>query len=289
MVKKRRIDAKGDKNLKNVLFPVIPLPSVQLCLANSVPISCIRDREIDKLFRVKSLECPDDLNQLETNLEILGTDKLDEDALCRETQQNKDLDQLKAELALIKSLYSYIERGIWNKQRILSVYELGYGNVYKDMSGLESLYRHCTTLSPFASLIRSLLTCMSEQETETQDQVSKDASAQESLKRKFEECSGLQVCFDRLPLSSLKISDFYDSRLYQDIEPKDENTTNEDNSEEEMFQNLVQGKLCNGQEAKKPHELAISLILSNKYDCISPRLLTRVLGDYRIINAISKH
>lgn len=283
MVKKRKIDAKGDNNLKNVLFPVIPLPSVQLCLANSVPISCIRDREIDKLFKVKSLRCPDGLNQLETNIEILGTGELDEEELCRETKQEKDINQLKDELSLIKSLYSYLERGIWNKQRILSVYELGYGNIYKDLSGLESLHRYCTIHSPLASLTRSLLTCLSGDEVDDSDSNSGEV-LEDSLKRKFEDCAGLKICFDRLPLSSLKISDFYDLNLYQNTEPNDE-----DKDEEEMFKNLLQGKLCNGQEAKKPHELAISLILSNKYDCISPRLLTQALGDHRIVNAISKH
>ncbi|KAK2196968.1 hypothetical protein BdWA1_002217 [Babesia duncani] len=198
----------------HVLFPLLPLPSAELCLMNSVPLSCLKERDVDARlrllnFKIHNGQIPPERASVE---------------LAKIKVNVKSQSQLVKEEQIMKSLLRYLELGICNKRQIMSITGMDLGPCRDNYIGLKRLSEYETTSCFMASLTRAILACGPQPKV---TRCTSDTFYENSL-----------VCLDSSPFSIMNEACGM-PRLHDSDTGKRPRIASED----EMFSNLCKGLL----------------------------------------------
>ncbi|UKJ90496.2 hypothetical protein MACJ_001430 [Theileria orientalis] len=257
---------KGEKEVlseQNIVIPLLKLPSVDLCISNTYPITCIKPRLATSYL--KGFEIMDESGLYDSFAPENGQDGISS-RVSKEETKNK-LHFLEGQLYLMNLLHRIIKLGFYNKREILSLYHF----TTKKNTMFHLSFVNDNTVK---RLIKSRLSRLSNYKFSHSRPLSHDSSESPCLDRDD------TVCFDNSTFSML------DTFLIHNKGPfiKRISQSGHDNalSEERMLSNLLKGKLCNGKDCTVFNRFILSILLINKYDFLPPNFINLLLSSSKV-------
>ncbi|BAM40288.1 conserved hypothetical protein [Theileria orientalis strain Shintoku] len=258
---------KGEKEPsldQNLIIPLLKLPSVDLCISNTYPITCIKPK----------VALPY-LKELETGKEEAFCESSDPDnsldgsfgSGSKEEGTKSKLHALRGQLYLMNLLHRIIKIGYYNKREILSLYNF----TTKKNTMLHPSFVNDNTVK---TLIKSRLSRLSNYKFSRIRPLSHDSQDAASLG------SDDALCFDNSTFSMLDT--FFIHNKGPVIRRISQPGHDDALSEERMLSNLLKGKLCNGKDCTVFNRFILSILLINKYDFLPPNFINVMLSSRRV-------
>ncbi|UKK01969.1 hypothetical protein MACK_001322 [Theileria orientalis] len=249
---------------QNIVIPLLKLPSVDLCISNTYPITCIKPKVASSYL--KGLEIGDKVDSYYSPVPENSQDGSCS-SVSKEDKTKSKLHLLEGQLYLMNLLHRIIKLGFYNKREILSLYHF----TTKKNTMFHLSFVNDNTVK---TLIKSRLSRLSKYKFSHNRHLSHDSSEFPCFDRDD------AVCFDNSTFSML------DTFLIHNKGPliKRISQPGHDNalSEERMLSNLLKGKLCNGKDCTVFNRFILSILLINKYDFLPPNFINLLLSSSKV-------